>query len=346
MESLEEDNHRTVEGSPNHDENHKCISSFPAQNHHHILSSLDQDEKQDDEFYYLAQEGEMPGRRQQPHIFSDTTRSGHVPRTCSSRICSIRVSVTVHARKPDQASQRRTDTYWLHNHHASSVSSSSACYPAAACWRRPSGYINGNRQMFLEDGRETLETKPSSTLLDWISNQPTTTTTTTTTTKSWHKERTVPKGPPVLKQSSYVNGKTKKRRRRSAYKTYVPLVSFSDLTIREYPLSLGDNPSCALGPPVSMSWDHIHEETMDMEEYESQRQKRRTRLWMSGRVRRALLLGQGYSPSQMQAAMKQVRKIRFQRTITGILMPVHRVEECRVDLVEGFKRLLFWNKNK
>jgi len=67
-------------------------------------------------------------------------------------------------------------------------------------------------------------------------------------------------------------------------------VSFTALSIREYDLILGDNPSCTEGPPLSLSWQHGDEFVLDINDYELVRKPRRTmaQLKMSSDLRREI----------------------------------------------------------
>ena len=47
-------------------------------------------------------------------------------------------------------------------------------------------------------------------------------------------------------------------------------VQFSNLEIRTYPLTLGDNPSVSSGPPLTLDWNHETTHTISVDAYESQ----------------------------------------------------------------------------
>jgi len=49
-------------------------------------------------------------------------------------------------------------------------------------------------------------------------------------------------------------------------------VSFSAVTVRQYDLVLGDNPSCRF--PLSLGWNHNQEETVNVDSFEEQRGER------------------------------------------------------------------------
>lgn len=68
-------------------------------------------------------------------------------------------------------------------------------------------------------------------------------------------------------------------------------VSFSCLSIREYALIIGDNPSCSSGVPTALGWDHTDDITFDIDCYENHRGPRRSipQLKMGSNYRRELL---------------------------------------------------------
>jgi hypothetical protein len=92
-------------------------------------------------------------------------------------------------------------------------------------------------------------------------------------------------------------------------------VSFSELTITEYPMELGDHPSCAHGAPVTIGWEPQGTQTRNLEMYEYTRKTRRTRkqLHIPVHTRGHLLLRAGYSLQEIGNATMQVqvdRKLR------------------------------------
>mmetsp|Transcript_5653 Transcript_5653/g.6939 ORF Transcript_5653/g.6939 Transcript_5653/m.6939 type:complete len:178 (+) Transcript_5653:66-599(+) len=49
-------------------------------------------------------------------------------------------------------------------------------------------------------------------------------------------------------------------------------VQFDKVEIREYSITLGDNPSCSSGPPISLGWNYSDEEqSIPLEQYEQYR---------------------------------------------------------------------------
>ena len=75
------------------------------------------------------------------------------------------------------------------------------------------------------------------------------------------------------------------------------------LTIREYPIILGDNPACKQGAPIQIGWDVMNCYTRNLELYEYTRAESRTqnkkRLPMPFVKRSQMLLDAGYTREQI-----------------------------------------------
>jgi len=94
--------------------------------------------------------------------------------------------------------------------------------------------------------------------------------------------------------------------------------SFSTLEIREYDITLGDNPGGSQGPPISLDWDYNKRRTevITLEDYEEKRRPRRCRsgmhipdsmrMWILVREKRFTL-------RQLQRATRDAKLIRMQR---------------------------------
>jgi len=97
-------------------------------------------------------------------------------------------------------------------------------------------------------------------------------------------------------------------------------VSFGDITIREYPMELGDNPACSCGVPITIGWEPQSTCVQSLEVYEfrrrkaGERRKSRKRLLMPVQKRGKLLLKAGYSLEAMAAALMEVEQVKKSRT--------------------------------
>ena len=95
-------------------------------------------------------------------------------------------------------------------------------------------------------------------------------------------------------------------------------VSFSQLDIKEFKMSLGDHPCSSTGPPVMLDWESrpTLERVVSLDEYERMRSPRRKRnkLRLSYRERKSVLEDQqGFTTEEVNQAWAEAIKIRQQR---------------------------------
>jgi len=114
----------------------------------------------------------------------------------------------------------------------------------------------------------------------------------------------------LLKESAYSNSPREQQLQRTA--------SFSTLEIREYAITLGDNPGGAQGPPISLDWDYNEGQTqvMSLDDYEDTRPPRRDKyqMHMAENLRRWRLLREtGCSLKDLMKATKAAANVRKQR---------------------------------
>jgi len=94
--------------------------------------------------------------------------------------------------------------------------------------------------------------------------------------------------------------------------------SFGTLEIREYPITLGDNPGGVQGPPITLDWQHNEKQTrlVELENYEDTRGPRRDRreLYMGDNLRRWRLLREnGFKMEELNRACSDAENVRRQR---------------------------------
>lgn len=124
-------------------------------------------------------------------------------------------------------------------------------------------------------------------------------------------------------------------------------VSFTSLSIREYPPAISDNPSCSFGPPVQLDWEYEVEETQSIDHYEESRQPRRANhdLLLSYYDRRFLLLKQaGYTRKEVKEAMKEAERVKRERMVTDLFLPAQALDETLENIVDSLKG--FFGKSK
>jgi hypothetical protein len=109
-------------------------------------------------------------------------------------------------------------------------------------------------------------------------------------------------------------------------------VRFGHVSIRQYPVIVGDNPAVSGGPPLSIGWEHDDEVTLDVVEYEEQRPPRRKgrEMLVPNDVRTDRLREAGYSRAEIVALTKPVNLARSQRrrTLDTLhLQPLYQLHE-------------------
>jgi hypothetical protein len=120
-------------------------------------------------------------------------------------------------------------------------------------------------------------------------------------------------------------------------------VKFANIKVREYSVTLGDNPSCRSGPPVSLDWDYKEDNSVALSEYEQQRAPRRKsyQMFMHKNQRKHILEnGAGFTPDEIERTTKEMKKIQKQRNVTKALLPFMKVEESATSAGRKVKRIV------
>mmetsp|Transcript_15187 Transcript_15187/g.30292 ORF Transcript_15187/g.30292 Transcript_15187/m.30292 type:complete len:384 (+) Transcript_15187:176-1327(+) len=100
-------------------------------------------------------------------------------------------------------------------------------------------------------------------------------------------------------------------------------VSFGTLQILEFPLILGDNPSCRYGPPTTLAQEHTEEIVLDVEEHEMTKRGNISKrygggsLYLPSHTRESLLrMEYGTSEKEIRKVRKEIRSIQRSREWT------------------------------
>jgi len=95
-------------------------------------------------------------------------------------------------------------------------------------------------------------------------------------------------------------------------------VSFHNVEIREYNMTIGDNPSARMGPPVGISWEHRNEVSMPLNDYEDGRGERRTQQEMIITKERKydIIKESGVPNREIASTVRKTNKIKNQRMQT------------------------------
>ena len=106
-------------------------------------------------------------------------------------------------------------------------------------------------------------------------------------------------------------------------------VSFSTVQIREYKQTVGANPFCSYGCPISLDWEYEEMDIKDLRIYEANRPPRRSRhdMLLTHYQRRDTLLLSGHSMEDLDRATKESSRERFRRQMTVTFLPVFILEE-------------------
>lgn len=122
-------------------------------------------------------------------------------------------------------------------------------------------------------------------------------------------------------------------------------VSFQTVNVREYDRTLGDNPSCMSGPPISLDWSYSKTTALPIDEYETNRTPRRNSqpLRMNKFKREKMLKSKlGYSEEEIENAKKEKKKVQRSRSVTQFVSPFWRIEHA----CQSVKRKLGRRSNK
>ena len=159
-------------------------------------------------------------------------------------------------------------------------------------------------------------------------------------------ESSVRKEPPQRRRSCLVDNSSPKE---GPKKT----VNFDDVHIREFKVTLGDNPSVTEGPPVTLDWTPVATHVLGVDQYETTggsngsssssrpREKRSSaELKMPSSVRKDLLNGE-HTKQEMKQAEAAARRIKSQRTLSMALVDMEGIELAWQSVLRKIKK---WSK--
>lgn len=117
-------------------------------------------------------------------------------------------------------------------------------------------------------------------------------------------------------------------------------VAFDTVTVREYGMILGDNPSCSYGPPVQLDWEYFERPVEDLDIYEEARGERRKlqQLGISYYRRKYLLSKAGHSRRELKDCTRQINITKRQRSTTNFFLITSKVEEAFESMNRCVKR--------
>jgi len=125
-------------------------------------------------------------------------------------------------------------------------------------------------------------------------------------------------------------------------------LTFDKICIREYSRTVGDNPSCSSGPPVSLSWDYNILGDIDLDFYEQERPPRRVQneMILPRNMREDLLKFEcNISRKEITDSVRQNLRVKNQRRTTlNNLGKATKFEEAMESASRKLKR--FVNREK
>lgn len=124
-------------------------------------------------------------------------------------------------------------------------------------------------------------------------------------------------------------------------------VKFDKIHMRSYQQTLGDNPSVSYGPPIQLDWEYEEHESIQLDEYEDNRPKRRNlrQMILSYYQRKNVLTWQyGYSEDVLKKAKKDAERVKMKRSMTKALLPTMIVETALESAKRKATRLISGGK--
>jgi len=131
-------------------------------------------------------------------------------------------------------------------------------------------------------------------------------------------------------------------------------VHFGEVLVRDYEMILGDHPCCSYGPPVTIDWDYLEYEPLDVNEYEFHHPPRRNikEMGLNYYKRMALLSKAGFTEVEFKQSKKLVKREKTNRSITKSIVrafPLMKLEDAVESSCRKLKRLIkedHWKQQK
>ena len=127
-------------------------------------------------------------------------------------------------------------------------------------------------------------------------------------------------------------------------------VRFSHVRIREYNVTIGDNPCCSYGPPLTLDWEYAFDQEIPMDVFENhhvvprqamQRRAHRT-LLLSATERRTRLWRAGHSLESIDAAAEELERYKWRESMIGNVEPLYKLQE----VWQGYLKPIFYTRAK
>jgi len=136
-------------------------------------------------------------------------------------------------------------------------------------------------------------------------------------------------------------------------KSIKPSVSFHSISVREYNIAMGDNPSCSYGIPISLGWEYQQHDTVPLSSIlteEKQTTNGNNNFILSYHVRRQLLKNAGYPTCAMRTCLRQVNRCKRDRAVTELFLAAQPLEDAMERVVQGVLQTMTismpWNEQQ
>jgi hypothetical protein len=125
---------------------------------------------------------------------------------------------------------------------------------------------------------------------------------------------------------------------RSTPSSHRKKLTFGRISVHQHHLTIGDNPSCSSGPPVSLDWKLIRSDSYNLDEYEAMAEASRGKAKRLARSEReSLLQERGYSMETLVRIAEQVDHDNVIRSVEK--MKLDAMEEYQVMASASVRRL-------
>mmetsp|Transcript_23134 Transcript_23134/g.33149 ORF Transcript_23134/g.33149 Transcript_23134/m.33149 type:complete len:160 (+) Transcript_23134:116-595(+) len=128
-------------------------------------------------------------------------------------------------------------------------------------------------------------------------------------------------------------------------------VVFSDVHIRDYSITLGNNPSVSIGAPISLSWEYDVRDPITVQEYERSKRGRKRLVRhhkpqppiMSYYKRHEILHEMGFDDKAIRKAEQQAKYDKLRRSLSKQVCFPQRLNDSIKAEVGRIKNLLYLN---
>lgn len=125
----------------------------------------------------------------------------------------------------------------------------------------------------------------------------------------------------------------------SKRKSIKPSVSFHSISVREYNITMGDNPSCSYGVPIALGWEYQQHDAIPLSSTTNET-PRNNNFGLSHHARRQLLKNAGYPSCAMRLCLRQVNRCKTERAMTELFLAAQPLEDAMEQLVRGVQHLM------